>query len=120
MKLREIVSAHDPDKAQAGTSAAQIADCIDSVPRPNDSFETADVDARIVGDPARCLGARLEVVQSTMLLQRISRRDQPPDPVEPQAFHRKQADGAMRGMGRIERAAEQPDARAIAMNGNDV
>src|SRR5260370_40320625 len=47
MKLRKIVSAHDPDKAQAGSAAAQIADGVDRVSRSDDGVETAYIDARI-------------------------------------------------------------------------
>jgi len=53
VELREIVSAHDPDKVHAGNAAAQMDDRIDSVAGPNDSFETADIDARVVGGAPR-------------------------------------------------------------------
>ena len=66
MELREIVSAHDPDQVHAGDAAAQMDDRIDSVAGANDSFETADIDARIVGDFARGLGALGEVVQAAV------------------------------------------------------
>ena len=56
-----------------------------------------------------------EIVQRAGILQRIARRHQPPDPIELQPLQRKQADGAMRGVRRIERAAEQADAHAVRM-----
>src|SRR5439155_26853046 len=107
MKLRKVVGAHDPDKAQTGGAAAQVSDGVDSVAGSNDGFETADVDARIVGHSARSLDALVEIVQGPLLLQRIARCHQPPHAVEVQPFDRKQADGAMREVRRIERAAEQ-------------
>ena len=64
---------------------------------------------------ARGLDALGEIVQAAVFLERIARRDQPPDPVELQPLHREQADGAVRGMRRIEGAAEQADAHAVGM-----
>ena len=60
-------------------------------------------------------GACVEIVQSTCCLQRIARGHQPPYAVELQPLDRELADGAMRDMGRIERAAEQTDAHAVGM-----
>src|SRR5713226_5984763 len=71
MKLRKIVGAHDPDKAQAGGAAAQVSDSVHSVSRSNDGFETADVDARIVGHLARGLSALVEIAQGPLLLEGI-------------------------------------------------
>src|SRR5436190_20376793 len=47
MELRKIVSAHDPYKMHAGDAAAQMRNRIHSVAGPDDSFETAHIDARI-------------------------------------------------------------------------
>ena len=83
----------------------------------DDSFETTDVDARIVGDIKRGVGAFGKAMQPAVILERIARRQQPPDAIELQALDRKQADGAMRRVRRIERAAEQADAHAVGMEG---
>ena len=56
-------------------------------------------------------------MQPAVILERIARRQQPPDAIELQALDRKQADGAMRRVRRIERAAEQADAHAFGMEG---
>src|SRR6201991_2827159 len=106
VKLREIVGAHDPDEAQAGTAAAQIADGVRSVACSDDGFETADVDARIVRHFARGAGAFLQFVQPLPILERIARRHQPPYAVKLQSLDGKLADGAMRGMGRGGRTTE--------------
>src|SRR5258708_32872338 len=66
MKLRKIISAHDPDEAQAGSAAAQVRDGIDSVTDADDSFETADVDARIVCHFSRGIHPRVEGVQCVL------------------------------------------------------
>jgi hypothetical protein len=57
MELREIVGAHDPDEVHAGNAASQMDDRIDSVSGADDSFETTDIDARIVGDFSCGIGA---------------------------------------------------------------
>jgi hypothetical protein len=54
------------------------------------------------------------------LLERVSRRHQPPHAVEPQPLDRKQADGAVRDMGRIEGTAEQTDAHPAGMQRDGV
>ena len=113
MELSEIVSAHDPDQVQPAGTAAQIADGIYRITCSDDGFETADLDARISGDLARGLRALLEIAQRAGLLERIARRHQPPHPIEPQSLDRKQADGLMRQVRRIERAAEQADPHAL-------
>ena len=118
MELREIVSAHDPDEAHAGNAAAEVNDRIDSVVGADDSFETTDIDARIVGDFARGAGAFGKAVQPVGVFQRITRGQQPPDAIELQALEGKQADRAVRRVRRIERAAEQADAHAVGMEGN--
>src|ERR1700719_3432570 len=115
VELREIVSAHDPDKAQAGSAAAQISHSVYRISRSDDGFETADIDARIAGHLARGLGAFLEIVQRSAILQRGAGRHQPPAPIDLQSLDRKQADGAMGNMGRIERAAEQPNAHTVGI-----
>jgi hypothetical protein len=93
-------------------------DRIDSVPGADDSFETADVDARIVGDVERSARAFGKAVQPAGVLQRIARRQQPPHAIKLQALQRKQADGAMRRVRRIERAAEQAYAHALGVEGD--
>ena len=115
MKLRKIVSAHDPDQTHAGNAAAELDDRIDGVAGPDDSFETADVDPRVVGDLSRRVGALGEIVQPVGILEGIAWGQQPPDAVEFQALECKQADRAVRGVRRIERAAEQADPHAVGM-----
>src|SRR5437868_155704 len=109
MELRKVVSAHDPDQAQAGSPAAQVSDGVESVADADDSFETADFDARIVGHSARGFHALVEIEQTAVGLERVARRHQPPYAVEFQPLDREQADGAMSRMWRIERTAQEAD-----------
>ena len=82
MELREIVGTHDPDKTQLRRAATQEIDSVDSIAGSNDGFETADVDARIVGDALRGLRPLGERTQAVVVLQRIARRQEPPDAIE--------------------------------------
>lgn len=50
-----------------------------------------------------------------MRLQRIARRDEQPDLIEPQPLAGEIGDVPMPRMGRVERAAKQTDARAAAI-----
>ena len=49
-------------------------------------------------------------MQAVVILERVAGREQPPDAVELQPLQRELADGAMRGMRRVEGATEQADA----------
>src|SRR5262245_22410278 len=115
MELRQIVRAHDPYEAHSGDATAQMRDRVDSIARSNDSFETADIDARILGNVLCSLRALGERTQGVVVLERIAGAEQPPDAVEFEPLDREQADGAMRRMRRIEGAAEQTDAHAIGI-----
>ena len=53
------------------------------------------------------------------ILQRIAGGDEPPHPIEPEPMHRQETGRAVRRMRRIERAAEQADAHAAAMQRQD-
>jgi hypothetical protein len=73
-------------------------------------FEVEDPDPRVAGQ-AGCLGAALlEAGHAALRLQRVLRRDQPPDLVEIEALQRFETDVAVTGMGRVEGAAEEADA----------
>src|SRR5579871_3773173 len=73
-------------------------------------FEVEDPDPWMAGQTDRLGAALLEVGHAALRLQRVLRRDQPPDLVEIEALQRFETDVAMTGMGRIEGAAEEADA----------
>ena len=54
-----------------------------------------------------------EVVRRAIGFERISRRHQPPYAIELETLDRKQTDGAMGQMRRIERASQEADAHAV-------
>ena len=82
MELRQIVGAHDPDKAHIGAPASQIGNGVEGVACSDDSLETTDIDPRIFGHRPRRSGTLAEIVQRARILERVTRRNQPPDPVE--------------------------------------
>src|SRR6185437_8845024 len=90
-------------------------DRVYSISRSDDGFETGHVDARIGRTIARGLRPRFQLMEVAVVLERIARRYQPPDAIEPQPLDREQADGAMGKMRWVERAAEQADAHAVGV-----
>ena len=97
----------------ARNAAAQIRDRVEGIAGADDSFETADIDAQVIGDllAACALGQRMQGLWSFSGLPGLSSHQTRSSG----ALDREQADGAMRRMGRIEGAAEQPDAHAICV-----
>lgn len=63
-------------------------------------------------DSARAVEALCERCHASDVFQRILRRDQPPDLVEPELRQRQAADRAMAFVGRVEGAAQKSDAKA--------
>ena len=79
------------------------------------ALEIGDDEARMMRRcVARCGEALFIVAIIVGVLQGVLRRDEPPDPVEIEALQRIERHGAVAAMGRIERAAEQADALAVA------
>jgi hypothetical protein len=76
-------------------------------------LEVTDADARISGRERTGRGEALgEIRHSGYRLQRILRRDQPPDPIQAEMPERLPADREMAFVGRVEGTSEQPDAAA--------
>jgi hypothetical protein len=111
VEIDKIVDAHDPDEMHGWTATAQDANGVDRVAGADLRLDIGDVDARMPGTRPRRRDAGSERGQFPDILQRISGRHQPPDAVEAKPLHCEQADGTVRRMRRIERAAKQPDAQ---------
>src|SRR5436305_14479460 len=85
---------------------------IDGEARAFAQFEVADADPRATGHPfgrGKPRSERRHVRRA--FLQRITGRDQPPDFIETKSLNRRKADVPVPGVGRVEGAAEKPDAR---------
>src|SRR3954462_14367150 len=90
----------------------QQPNCVDRETRACPLLEVADLDARALGHGFRSGEARLEWSHVLCaFLQWIAGRDQPPHLVQPKRCHRIEADAPVPGVGRVEGAAEKPDAR---------
>src|SRR5437868_426154 len=98
-----------------GMAELQPSHGIDGEARAFAQFEVADADPRAAGNPFGRGKARSERRHvSRAFLQRIARGNQPPDFVETKSLHRRKADMPVPGVGRVEGAAEKPDARHLA------
>src|SRR5260221_5828258 len=108
--LSEIVRAHQPNEMGAGKAALERGDRIRRVAGAEPRLDVGDLDARILRQRrgrGEALGERRHAAHR---LQRILRRDQPPDLIEREPSQRLAADMEMAAIGRVQRTAEEPDA----------
>jgi hypothetical protein len=115
VKTPQVVRAHDPDKPHTRASGQQPRYRIVSVPRLNDSFETRDIDTRMMRKGAcrgDSFGQRREPVG---VLERVPRCHQPPDTIQLESLECEQGRSEMSLMWRIERAAKQANPHAGRM-----
>ena len=109
MKLRQIVRAHQPDKAKSRIAAPQLRQRVDRKSRAHIGLDRTDPDRR---PPRHHFGSGHACRQPGHPLHRfqhIAGRHQPPHFIQPQRCQRVQADAAVRAMRRVEAAAEQTD-----------
>jgi len=106
MEATQIVGTHDPDETHARTVPAQIRDGLVGIRRADLRFQIGDVDARMVRERLGSDDATGKRGKPTGVFEGISRRHQPPDPVEIEPLHGDQAGAEMRLVRRIKRAAE--------------
>lgn len=112
--LPEIVGAHQPDKAGRGKASPQHGDRIGRKARPEARLDVAHLDLA-----AACRGCGpgqtlAKGSHAARRLQRILRRDEPPDFVEIEALQRFAAEMEVAAMSRVEGAAEEPDPPPVA------
>lgn len=111
--LQEIVGTHDPHETPARVAALQLEERVGGVDRAEPGLEVRSFDAGMVGDLGRHRQALGKGRHAPAGLQRVLRRYEPPDLVQPQEVDRQEADMAMAVMGGIERAAEEADERPL-------
>ena len=109
-QLGQDVGAHQPDELGTRVEPAQRPHGVERVARAEQQFGRIDPDAGMTGELARARHAGRQRLHAVVALQRVLRRDQPPDLVEAEPPQRLEADVAMAFMGRIERAAQEADA----------
>jgi len=120
-ELREIVGTHQPDEASPRKAAFQRAQRVGGVTRAQPRLDIGNPDALVADDRRGGCDAVGERRHAVDRLQRILRRDEPPDLVELEMAQRLAADVQVAAMGRVERAAEQADTSpaAIAERGGE-
>jgi len=108
--LRQIVGAHQPDETGARKAPLQRVQRVGGIAGAEPRLDIGHLDALVGhhrGGGRHPIGERRHAADR---FQRVLRRDQPPDLVEPEPSQRLAADVQMAVMGGVERAAEQPDA----------
>ncbi len=96
----------------ARKAAAQEAQRLRGIGSTDPRFESRDRDARMAGEFAAEADALAKRSKPAVLLQRVAGRHHPPDLLQLQPLERVEADEPVRGVWRIERAAEKPNPHA--------
>jgi len=111
-ELFQIVAAHKPDESRLGKVAFERRHGVDRIARAQIFFDVGDTNKGRLGGTARTSQAHLKCVW--LWLQRISRRDQPPDVIELERPMRYFADVEVTMMGGIETSAQKADAQPVS------
>jgi hypothetical protein len=111
-QLLQNVGTHQPDETHTRKLPQQVPQRIDRIACAECGLDCACHDAASVRDGTRGCHALGKRRHPALRLQRVAGRNQQPYLIEPQAPSREVDDVAMPRMRRIERTAEQPDARA--------
>ena len=112
LEICQIVGAHHPDEAMARMAAAETLDGVGAVWTVPALFAIAHPNRRVAGEAPRRGQTLFERRHTALRFKRVLRRDQPPEFIQIEPFDGLKADMKMAFMRRIERAAEQADARA--------
>ena len=111
MNSGQIVRAHQPDEMGRGIAALEMVKEFHCPGGPEPGLDIADLHARLVGDGLDRSEAALEIA-GRIALERILRRDKPPDLIKAQPAHGCPGHMPVAGMGRIKTAAKQAGAEA--------
>lgn len=101
VELAEIIRAHDPNEPPFGITANQIGECVGCKARAHLGFDVRRFDDAPPRHFPRRSEAGREGGHAFNWFQRIARRHQPPDVIQPQRVSDKQADPPMPAMRRI-------------------
>ena len=109
VELGQIVGPHHPHEAHPSIPAAQKADHVDAVGRPQPGLERGDDHASARGKALRGLGPCTKIPKFIMLFQWVARRHKPPHAIQPKPLEgclRHRCMALVRG---IEAAAHEAD-----------
>ena len=102
-------------KWTSGQRRQDIGDRVVGVARADLRLDGADIDARMLRQGTNGGYPSLKGLQVARVLERIARRNQPPDPIKADPLHGEETRRQMRPMRRIERPPEQPDLQSRRM-----
>lgn len=108
VQLRQVIGAHQPDKAHLWIKAPQVPKGLGGVTRAKLRLDPRDLHPRMPHDRPRMCQPILER-RGSAGLQRIAGRHQPPHPVQSEPLQRFARDVRVPRMGRIEGAAQKAD-----------
>src|SRR5690625_2766428 len=111
MKLLQVVSAHDPDEADAGKTALELGEGVCGTAGAEQRFHGAGPQRRVARNSAGRREPLLERSHVVGVLQWVLRTDQQPDLVQPQPPQGLKRYMRMTLMRRIEGAAQQANLR---------
>jgi hypothetical protein len=106
METPQIIRAHDPDESDSGAASPQPGYRIVRVSRLNDSFETRDIDARMMCERARGRDPLEQRGETAGVLEGVAGCHQPPDAVKPQSLEHEQGRCEMGLMRRVKGSAK--------------
>lgn len=104
------VGSRKPDKIRRGKTGLQGLDRVIGADGSQITFQIGHKNAGIGHQLAAMGDAGRQVGQVAFVFERIARRHQPPDSIQPQIFHGNVRGMNMTGMGRVKRPPEQPNA----------
>jgi hypothetical protein len=107
--LLQVVGAHQPDESRRREAFLQGRQSIRRVTAAERGLDIRNPDMRMLRDGGGLRQPFRERRHARDRLQRVLRRDQPPDLVQVQMLQRQIADVQMAAMGRVERPAQQAD-----------
>ena len=107
--LHEVIRSHQPDKAAFREARQQQCERVGGMRRSEPSFDVRHADAGVHRDASGGLQSFVERGSVAGVLQRVLRRQHPPDFVEPQPLQGKKRNMPMPLMGRVEGPTKQAD-----------
>lgn len=108
MKAGQIVRAHQPDELNTGIKRLNARQRLGRKPRANPRLNICNLNPRMIHHLPRPRHPHRQGRRSACF-QRVPRRDQPPDLIQPEPLHRLTCDMCMPFVGRVKRPTQQTD-----------
>lgn len=108
-KLHKIIRPHQPDKLRAREAAFEGTQRVAGITSPQAGFEISGDNPPAIGNPPCRVKPRGQAAHASGWFERIARRNQQPELIQPEMLDGLPRDIQMPRMGRVERSAEQAD-----------